>query len=74
MVTVLYWSTKMSPKLIFFLTPIILFGAVNGEFNRDIQIYEGVIRDIQHHFGNRYIVLFYATDDFGKIFSCATIA
>lgn len=57
---------------LFILTTIILHGTVDGGFNRDFEIYHGVIRDIQGHFKNSHIVLFYAVgDDLGKMFICA---
>lgn len=54
----------MSVKLVIF-TCIILHCAADI-LNRDIKIYEGVIREIERYFSNGNIVLFYAINDPGK--------
>lgn len=48
---------------------IIPHSVVDGRFNRDIEIYDGVIKEIRRYFKNSNIVLLYAMDDFGKISS-----
>lgn len=52
--------------ILFVITWIILQGAVDGGFDRDVQVYEGVIRNINLHFRNSHIILLYAIDDYGK--------
>lgn len=54
---------------LFILSWVILHGDVNGEFNRDVRVYDGVIRDIQRYFKNGNVVFFYAADDLGRYYS-----
>lgn len=68
--TVLHWDMMVTAMSVtfFILTSIILHNAVDGEFNREIKVYDKVIREIQRYFINSNIVLFYAMDNPRKIF------
>lgn len=48
------------------LTLILLLSAVDGEFNKDVNVYDGVIRGVQNYFKNGNIVIFHAMDNLGK--------
>lgn len=58
----------MSVRLLV-LTCFILHGAVADGFIRDVEIFSGVIGDVQRYFNNSNIVLFHAMDNLG-IFYC----
>lgn len=52
---------------LFIITWLILHTFVDGGFIRDIEVYDGVITEIQRFFGNSHVVLFYAIDNLGKV-------
>lgn len=58
---------------LFILAWFMLHSAADGQFNRDISVYDGVIRETQRYIGNSHVVLFYAMDDLGEIYFLAII-
>lgn len=58
---------KMSVALFFIVTLIFSRSACDDTgFNRDVEVYNEIIQEIQRYFQNSNIVLFYAMDNLGK--------